>query len=153
MALLTFSEFANVLFPYCRNGESEVKFVETLTNKIMEGKPGAKTYDDKCKNPLLNKLPRAKQQYFTGERPIPSGVASIIFDKSDTYKFEEYLRHICSEQRLQDIKADLSARLPEGTIPKDCNDIVPFCADLFVDILRDLASGKADGRRKKTGKS
>lgn len=40
MALLTFSEFVNVLFPFLRNGESETQFIKMLTNQIMQGKPG-----------------------------------------------------------------------------------------------------------------
>jgi len=147
MALLTFSQFAKVLLPYCGSEGSETQFVKTLTNKIMQGKPGAKTYDGKCRNPLLNKSNRAIQYYFTGERSISRRDASVIFSSSDRYKFEEYLRHQCSEDGLSHLKKELVECLPQGTIKEEC-DIIEFCADLFVDILKDLASGKGDKRQK-----
>ena len=147
MALLTFSEFVNVLFPFLRNGESETQFIKMLTNQIMQGKPGAKTYDNKSRNPILNKSNRAIQYYFKGERFISQGDASIIVSSCDRYKFEDYMRSQCSEDGLSQLKEEMVKCLPKGTIGEKC-DIVSFCADLLVDILKDLASGKEDRRRK-----
>lgn len=148
MALLTFSQFANVLFPYCRNGEYEHEFIGTLTNKIMEGKPGAKTYDGICRNPILSKSTRMKQYYFTGKRSISQKDASVILNRCNKSKFEDYLQHICSEEIERGLAEDLNKCLPQGTTVKDWREVIPFCADLFVDILKDLASGKADKRKK-----
>lgn len=114
---------------------------------MMEGRPGAKTYDNKSKNPLLDKSNRAIQYYFTGERSISQKDASVIFSSSDLYKFEEHLRSYCSEDCLSQLKEELEKILPEGTIEEKC-DIVAFCADQFADILKDLAFGRADKRRK-----
>lgn len=147
MPLLTFSQFVNVLFPFLRNGESETQFIKMLTNQIMKGKPGAKTYDNKSRNPILNKSDRAIQYYFSGERSISQEDASIILSSCDKYKFEEYMRSQCSEDCLLQLKEELERLLPEGTIGEKC-DIVAFCADLFADILKDLAFGRADKRKK-----
>lgn len=141
MSSLSFSEFVALLYPYCGNGATEADFIITLSDKIMGGRPGRLSVADKYQNPIRNKSLRTLQAYFKGTRPISKRDASILYANSDTYRFEEYLRYQCSENRLPSLKADFEKKLNQGIIDSNL-DIIAFCADLFVDILKDLAKGK-----------
>ncbi len=132
---MTFSEFANMLFPYCRNGETKAEYVKTLTNKIMGGQPGRGHADGKYQNPLLDKDTRILEMYFSGDRAIPQTAAAILFSSHDKYKFEEYIRSLCSEDALECLAKDLEAKT--GAAVK--GDPVEMCADLFEEILYNLA--------------
>ena len=136
---LNFSDFAKALFPYCRKGSGQADFVILLTDKIMNGRPGRAPHEDgKFQNPLRAKDERTLQAYFNGGRPIPPGDASIILSRIDKFKFEEYLRGCCSDDALNLLRNDLSKAKVKGFA--DDSDIVEFCADLFGDILHDLAA-------------
>lgn len=141
MATLSFSEFVALLYPYCGNGATEAEFIVTITNKIMRGQPGRVNKADKYQNPMQNKSPRTLQAYFKGTRSISKRDASILYANSDTYKFEEHLHYQCSENRLPSLRADLEEELKQGPIDPSV-DVISFCADLFVDILKDLSRGK-----------
>lgn len=143
MTQLSFSEFVQILYPFCGYGATEAEYIITLTNKIMEGQPGRALKGDKYQNPMKSKSPRTLQAYFKGTRPISKSDACILFAHSDTYKFEEYLRYQCSEGGQKLLKAQMERRL-EQEIANEKFDIVAFCADLFVDILFRLASGNID---------
>ena len=67
---LNFSDFAKVLFPYCRKGSGQADFVILLTDKIMNGRPGRAHEDGGFQNPLRAKDERTLQAYFNGGRPI-----------------------------------------------------------------------------------
>lgn len=141
MATLSFSEFAALLYPYCGNGANEADYIVTITDKIMRGQPGRVSKEDKYQNPMRNKSTRTLQAYFEGARRISKRDASILYANSDTYRFEEHLHYQCSENRLPSLRADLEEKLKQGTIDTR-EDIISFCAELFVDILKDLARGE-----------
>lgn len=65
---LTFSEFAQLLYPYCGLGDTHTGFVTTLTNKIMT-KPGS-CIGDKHQNPMIDKDDRSRQYFYKGSRPM-----------------------------------------------------------------------------------
>lgn len=131
---MTFSQFAQVLYTYCRDVGTQGEFVIQLTDKIMGGRPGRAHSDGTYQNPIRGKDSRSLLYYFNGERPIPQKDASIIFSSIDKYKFEEYLRKRCSEEAQAKLKEDLEKveQIPDG-------DIAEVCADLFEQILHDLA--------------
>lgn len=132
---MTFSEFATMLRPYCGNGTTKADFVILLTDKIMKGQPGRAHADGTYQNPLRGKDNRTLEMYFGGERTIPNRVAGILFDSNDTYKFEEYMRSQCSEGALKRLAEELETKM--GVSAKE--DPVEICADLFVEILDNLA--------------
>ena len=141
MAALSFSEFIVLLYPYCGNRATEAEYIITITDKIMKGQPGRVSKEDKYQNPIRNKSLRTLQAYFKGTRSISKRDASILYANSDTYRFEEHLLYRCSENRLPSLKEELEEKLNQGAI--DEQNIVSVCADLFVEILKDLATGKA----------
>lgn len=134
---MTFSDFAKVLFTYCNEGEKQGDFVVHITNKIMGGRPGREHGDGSYQNPLGGKDNDILLHYLNGNRSIPQCDASIILRRIDKYKFEEYLRSRCSEDAQKLLRKDLAAieEIPDG-------DIVEICADLFEQILHDLAEKK-----------
>lgn len=138
MAPLSFSEFVQILYPYCGNGATEAEFITTLTDFIMKGQPARETKEGKAQNPMRNKAIRTLQAYFKGERPISKRDASILFSSSDTYRFERFFEEQCSDTVLPLLKEKLEKVLNQEITNKK---LVPFCADLFVRILHDCASG------------
>lgn len=132
---MTFSKFAKIMCPYCNNGSNPEDFVVLFTNKIMGGRPARAHKDGTFQNPLMSKEPRTRLAYFNGERAISKRDASIIFSSIDKYKFETFLRKYCSDDAIKRLKRDIS----EATNVDYNRDIVEVCADLFQDILYDLA--------------
>lgn len=164
MARLTFSEFANLMYPYCGNGATQAEFVIALTDQIMKGRPARtrsikeeeksdeekldekksdeKRTEERYQNPIRDKSLRTLQAYYKGTRSISKGAASRVFASSDPYKFENYVRYQCSESGLSKLEAHLEKKLNQKITSKNF-DIAAACAELFVEILHELASGKA----------
>lgn len=134
--LITFSEFANILFPYCSNGMKPADFVVMLVNKIMAGRPGRAYKEDSYRNPLCAKADRTLLSYFHGDRNISRKDASTILGSIDKYRFEMYLKAHCSDDALKLLWLDISRRF--GT--KDIGDVIEFCSDQFELILKARAS-------------
>ena len=132
---LTFSDLANILYPYCSIGLKPSEFVVRLIDKIMTGQPGRAHQDGTYQNPLRSKDDRTLLSYFNGERNIPRKEASIVLNKIDKYKFEMYLRQ-CSDDALKSLKSDLS----KVATMKNTDDVVEVCTDQFESILKRLAS-------------
>lgn len=132
---MTFSEFAKLLYPYCSNGESKAEFVKVLTNQIMDGQPARGHADGGYQNPLLDKDTRTLEMYYDGDRAIPKTSASILFRSHDGSKFEDFVQHQCSNDALQELRETLKAKTgrDSGTLPER------LCAELFIEILKDLA--------------
>lgn len=134
---MTFCQFAKVMCTYCNEWEKESDFVIHLVDKIMHGQPGRAHADGTYQNPLRGKESRTLLYYLSGDRSIPQADASIIFSSVDKYKFEEYLRCRCSEDAQSRLREDLEKieEIPDG-------DVVEVCADLFEQILHNLAAKK-----------
>lgn len=138
MATLTFSELAILLYPYCGNGATESEYIITMADKIMRGRPGRASGTDQYQNPLRSKSTRALQAYYKGTRPISKRDASILYANSDKGKFEEHLNHHCSDDSIKSLRIELEKKLNQGSIK--IKDVFPLCADLYVEILKNLAS-------------
>ena len=132
---MEFSDFAKVLFTYCGKGSLQADFVILLIDKIMDGQPGRAHKSGGYQNPLRVKDIRTLQAYFNGGRSISAGDAGIILSRIDKYKFEQYLLSCCSEDALKLLRNDLS----KVTDFADDSNIVEVCADLFENILHNLA--------------
>ena len=135
---MTFSEFAKMLIPYCKEEAKNGDYVVKLVDMIMGGRPGRAHGDGSYQNPLRNKDERTLQSYLNGERNISQQDASRIFSSIDKYKFEEYIRRHCSE----DAQKALLKEIFEKEKNKNAEDAAEACADLFETILRDLALPK-----------
>lgn len=131
---MTFSQFAKVLYTCCRDVGTQGEFVIQLTDKIMGGRPGRAHADGTYQNPMRGKDTRSLLYYFSGERKIPQKDASVLLSSVDKYKFEVYLRDRYSEDAQIQLKHDLAEieTIPDG-------DVVEVCADIFEQVLHDLA--------------
>lgn len=132
---MTFSQFAQALYPYCNEGASKIEFVRHLADKIMDGQPGRLHSDGTYQNPLRSAPDRNVLNYFNGDRTMPADIASAIYASIRTEKFEEYIDRRCSLEAQINLFNDLSEiePMPEKIV------IPQICATLFYNILKELA--------------
>lgn len=132
---MTFSQFAQALYPFCNEGTSKPEFVRHLIDKIMDGQPGRAHDGGGYQNPLRATDDRTLLNYFNGERSIWPKDASTIYCSIKTEKFEKYIDRRCSGEaqiRLLDALLEVEDIEEKGTVPE-------VCAQLFEKILRGLA--------------
>lgn len=132
---MTFSQFAQALYPYCNEGPSKAEFIRHLVDKIMDGQPRRPHDDGGYQNPIAAMDDRTLLNYYNGVHSISPKDASAIYCKIKTEKFEKYIDHRCSGEaqiRLLDALLEVDDIQEKGTVPE-------VCAQLFEKILRDLA--------------
>lgn len=145
MFMMTFSQFAQALFPYCNEGDSKPEYVKHLVDKIMDGQPGRPHDDGGYQNPMREKDERTLLNYFNGERSISPKDASRIYSSIKTEKFEKYIDSHCSAEaqiELLDSLLEIDDIEEKGMVPE-------VCAKIFKKILRDLADPKNPAGPKK----
>lgn len=132
---LTFSEFAQLLYPYCGMGNTQTQFVISLTNNMM-AKPGAIS-GNKHLNPMMDIDARTLQYCFSGKenRGIPKKYARIIIGHSKKIRFEDFINSF-SDDALQNISDRLTEK---GVSSVNQINVGEKCADIFEAIL---VSGK-----------
>lgn len=132
---MTFSQFAQALYPFCNEGTSKPEFVRHLVDKIMDGQPGRMHADGDYQNPLRGMDDRTLLNYFNGDRSISAKDASTIYSSIKLEKFEKYIDRRCSGDapiKLLDALLEVEDIKEKGTVPV-------VCARLFEKILRKLA--------------
>lgn len=132
---MTFSQFAQALYPFCNEGATRGEFVWHLVDKIMDGQPGRAHEDGGYQNPLRTMDDRTLLNYFNGSRSISAKDASTIYCSIKTEKFEKYIDWRCSGEaqiKLLDALLEIEDIKEKGTVPE-------VCAQLFEKILRELA--------------
>lgn len=132
---MNFSEFVKVLYPYCGNGDRKTDFIIRITDKVMGGQPGRAHQDGGYQNPMRCKDDRTLLAYFNGERSISQVDASVILARIDKYKFENYLKSLCSDEAKKLLLNDLSP-------VNSTSSLEELCADLLETILVDLAKAQ-----------
>ena len=134
---MTFSKFAELLFPFCGGGETESEFILTLIDNIMEEPPNVtdrqKDIDGKY-NPLMNLHTGSLYQIFSGRRNISHISASMILGRLDKHRFEEYIYEF-SPDALNLLRVSLS----EYGIAANLQNIGEVCAGLLEKIIKDCA--------------
>lgn len=133
---MTFSQFAQALYPFCNEGDNKPEFVRHLVDKIMGGQPGRMHADGNFQNPLRGLDDRVVLNYYNGERSISAKDASTIYSSISTEKFEKYIDWRCSLGAQDDLMDALQAVEP---IEEDGYTVPEICTRLFVEILRKLA--------------
>lgn len=140
---MTFSEFANLLFPYIGREQKRGDFVIELVQKIM--KEPVLTKDKELEkagkyNPLSQKQDTL-DRIFNGIRPISSKVAREILSKLDKERFALYV-----DDFPDDTLNLIRLALCEKEIEISDKQVGEVCADLFVSILNDFANKKRKPR-------
>lgn len=126
---LTFSEFAQLLYPYCGMGNTHADFVTTLTNKIMI-RPGSCS-GDKSQNPMIDKDKRSRQYFYKGSRPIPRKDAQKIVGDMKKERFETYINSFPDD----DVRGIADKLTQKGIARVNMLNVGEKCADIFEVIL------------------
>lgn len=138
---MTFSEFAQILYPCIGSGVKQADFVSTLTEEIVK-EPSLKM-DQKLANDgkyyLISALGESmRNKIFSGERGISPKTASKMIQCLDKDRFQNYISQFY-DGVLDTIRLSLLEKgvaIAEGS---DANEIGSVCAELFVRILHDRA--------------
>lgn len=130
---MTFSEFANILYPFIGEEKTTSDFIVELTNQIME-EPFSKE-DKKAKqndeyNPLSKLETNTLQKIYNGSRPLSKKIARKIFKHLDKAKFVDYINELSVDAQMG-IKKELQANNPTINIDNICDS----CTALFEEIL------------------
>lgn len=131
---MTFSQFAQALYPFCNEGTTRGEFVWHLVDMIMDGQPGRAHGDGGYQNPLRAMDERTLLNYFNGVHDFSTKDASTIYSSIKTEKFENYIERRCSGEaliKLLDALLEVEDIEEKGTVPE-------VCAQLFEKILREL---------------
>lgn len=136
---MTFSEFAQILYPFCGAGSRTADFIVLLVDSIMEIPPTdvdeKMSIDDKY-NPLAVLAINARGKIYNGSRPIAKQTASKILRHLDKARFEEYI-----EALPVDALVAVCNALKVYGINTSTQDISSKCADTFEGILTGIAKG------------
>ena len=129
---MTFSEYAQMLYPFCGDGKSPSDFVVALIGNITED-----TNDEQC--PLLDTKPDYLRRIYNGKRSISPLSATFVMSHLDKAKFESFIISEFSVDTLQRIATVLS-EIGIQTNGTDA-DVAGKCADLLEEIFIGIAAG------------
>lgn len=130
---MDFNGFAQLLFPFCGDGQKKSVFVTTLIDNIME-EPSNET--DKVKaangeyNPLATLQADALNRIYKGSRRITSQNASAILGRLDKDRFNDYISGLTT-----DALKSLCSTLNEHNISATHFDVGKTCAELLEEAL------------------
>jgi len=124
-----FTEFAQMLYPFCGNGKYQPDLVVALVGNIIED-----TDDESC--PLLDKKPDYLTRIFSGVKPFPKKDAAFVLGHLDKAKFEAYISGL-SDDAIEGLRTSLSDK---GIAVANKYEVAPKCADIFAEIMTDCAS-------------
>lgn len=138
---MTFSEFANILYPFCGNGDKTATFVVTLTDNIMEVPQNPK--DEKKAingeyNPISELEESTQKQLFSGKRKLSQKNASIILGHLDKGKFEDYINEFAP-----DTLNSLCDKLGELGVKETSLTVGKWCADIFEQVIKSYTQKKS----------
>lgn len=136
---MKFSEFANMIYPYDKEGKTKSGFVLYLIDQIMEAplteKDKQKEANDEY-NPLDKLSISTLEKIFNGSRNINKRRAQIIRAHLDKDKFDTYITEFNNNAM-----ESFCATLKENGVSINDNQVSLACADTFENILTDLVNG------------
>ena len=134
--LMNFSEFANLLYPHCGEGQLPAEFVKTLIDRIMAIPTSNKDINalsNDTYNPLASLEIDTLSRIYKGKYSISKRNATIIKGKIDKHQFATYINNKPLDVQLE-IATSMQKHIPEF----DCDDIGQSCAELFSKVLDDI---------------
>lgn len=132
---MNFGHFAQMLYPFIGSGQNKADFVLVLVEQIMSEPTteNDKALDDEdLYYPLEKKTQNTLEAYFSGKRDITDKIASAILMRLDTARFIDYLLGL-NPELLKMFEDSLRHVLA-------VDDVVTYCTDLFVSILKNCAN-------------
>ncbi|WRS27319.1 hypothetical protein U6B65_13455 [Oscillospiraceae bacterium MB08-C2-2] len=128
---MTFSKFAQILYPYLGTNKKPSEFVVFLTAQIMKD-----SFVD-ADFPLANKQDDTLRRIFNGTKDLSRKDAIWILSHLDSENFKGFLSELPNHV-LKRIGDDIWENKKIDTYTE--NDIIDECNDLFVLILKELAT-------------
>jgi hypothetical protein len=138
---LTFSNFAQMLYPIIGKGQKIPDFLLCLTNHIMAKPISAddiQKFDNDEYNPLAQKGPSMLQKIYRGSRKMPTRDAGEILSRLDKGNFSEYLCTFPCD--VIELIGEALRKSKEISIDDEIPDV---CSDLFALVLNDSVSRPA----------
>lgn len=129
---MEFSDFSRILYSYIGSGDEYPKFVLELLSLVSSNKD-----DFFCNqnNPFLEMDTSTLSGYFNGSKKISKKNAGVIKSNFDSTEFIDKI-----DSLSVDLKTNLAKELEiEGF---DIKLLPEKCADIFLQIISDIASGK-----------
>jgi len=116
---VTFSEFAQMLYPFYGNGRYPSDLVVALVGNIIED-----TEDESCS--LLDKRPEYLTRIYNGDKAFPKGDASFVLSHLDRGKFESFLTDT-TDDTIDMLCTTLSGK---GIVVPSKYDVASTCTDV-----------------------
>lgn len=139
---MTFSEFAQLLYPHCGGGASHGDYVTILVEYIMrepESDEEEDSDDKKEYNPVQKLEENTRQKIYNGTRPITKDKISTILGRLDKERFAVYIELSTTDDALNGLCKELATKFEVETTPRDVGQV---CADTFEQILIKSASAE-----------
>lgn len=138
---MNFSEFANILYPFCAEGQLPSEFVKTLVDKIMTS-PVSKEDIEASENDTYNPLSLLKidtlNRIYNGKHPISKRSASAIKGKIDKHQFATYIN-----SKPIDVQLEMATSIQKHILDFDSDDVGESCAEVFSKVLDDIFTGNS----------
>jgi len=128
--MMTFSDFVQMLYPFCGEANSPSDFVTVLITNITE-----ETEDEHC--PLLDFKPEYLKRIYNGKKTISLQNATFVLSHLDKGKFSDYIRAFS----IDTIECIADALRVSGIATDGTDmDVAEKCADLLAKIFSEIAS-------------
>ncbi|NLK52542.1 MAG: hypothetical protein GX295_08885 [Syntrophomonadaceae bacterium] len=128
---MTFSDFARLLYPFCGGEKNVWEFVLLLVDNIIEDPPD----DEKDINPLAHLSASTLEKYFNGTREPAGKNVSLILQRLDKGKFEEFIGEL-----PYDTLNLIGNALRKYGFEVDAYEVPGKSADIFASILERQAN-------------
>ncbi len=129
---MEFSEFSRILYSYIGSGDEYPKFMLELFSLLSSDKD---EFFSNQNNPFLEMDTSTLTGYFNGSKKISKKNAGFIKSNFDSTEFIDKI-----DSLSVDLKTNLTKEL--GFEGIDINELPEKCADIFLQIISDIASGK-----------
>lgn len=129
---MDFSEFSKILYSYIGSGDEYPKFVLELLSLVCSDDDG---FFCNQNNPFLEMDTSTLSGYFNGSKKISKKNAGVIKSNFDSTQFIDKI-----DSLSVDLKTNLVKEL--GVEDIDIKALPEKCADIFLQIISDIASGK-----------
>jgi len=125
-----FSEFAQMLYPFCGDGKYQSDLVVSLIGNIIEDDA-----DERCA--LLDKKADYLTRIYNGSKPLPRKDAAFVVGHMDKAKFEAYMSDL-SDDATSGLQTALTSK---GYKVSKKYEAAAQCAKIFADLLTECANG------------
>lgn len=135
--MMTFSKFAQILYPLIGNGQKNWEFIIQLTTQIMEipnNEEDKKADANDEYYPLNKRETSLLGKIYNGKRNLSQKSAIKICSHLDKSRFSDFLGNYPA-----DVITSIYSALQKNDIDIINKDAIETCTDLFESILRDCA--------------